>query len=178
MIDYLLFDLFGLRLSARPSAVVGFFLLWAALSIGAASLLSLPTVQAIWFGLLATLVHWLSEMWHQLGHAWAARRTGHPMIGVQLWGVLSRSMYPPDEPALPNRVHVQRALGGPLASALLTAIIGAIAYAVWPAQDIAGWLAAFAFIENLFVFTLQAVLPLGFNDGATLWRAWGTRQEG
>ncbi len=28
----------------------------------------------------------------------------------------------------------------------------------------------FGFFENLFVMTLQAFLPLGFNDGATLWK--------
>ena len=30
-------------------------------------------------------------------------------------------------------------------------------------------LAIFLFVENLLVFTLQAFIPLGFNDGSTLW---------
>lgn len=40
----------------------------------------------------------------------------------------------------------------------------AIATALYPTN--------FFFAENLFVFTLQALAPLGFNDGATLWRLW------
>ncbi len=170
MTDYPLGALFNLRLTFRPSAVLGALGLWATFSLGAATLLNFPLTQALVFGLLAMLAHWLSEFWHQLGHAWAARRVGHPMIGVQFWGVLSRSLYPPAEPALPARIHIQRALGGPLASALLTAITGAIAYTLWPAQGLLDWLAAFTFVENLLVFTLQVILPLGFNDGTTIWR--------
>ncbi len=28
----------------------------------------------------------------------------------------------------------------------------------------------FFFLENFFVMTLQVFIPLGFNDGATIWR--------
>ena len=40
------------------------------------------------------------------------------------------------------------------------------------------WLVALFFaLENLFVFTLQAALPLGFNDGATLLYWWRRRAQ-
>lgn len=172
MTDLPLFNVAGLRFTFRPSALVGSVLLWVVFSLGAALVLSMPLVTAILFGLGATLIHWLSEIWHNFGHAWAARRAGYPMTGARLglYFVFAQSLYPPYEPPLPARIHVQRALGGPLASAVLTLITGLIAYGLWPAQDLIAWLAAFACLENLFVFTLQAVLPLGFNDGATLWR--------
>jgi NAD(P)-dependent dehydrogenase (short-subunit alcohol dehydrogenase family) len=32
------------------------------------------------------------------------------------------------------------------------------------------WLMLFGVLENLFVMTLQAFAPFGFNDGATLWK--------
>ena len=41
-------------------------------------------------------------------------------VGINLWGPLSSSIYPADEPPLPRSVHIRRALGGPLASLLLT----------------------------------------------------------
>ena len=100
----------------------------------------------------------------------AARSTGYPMTGLRFWTVLSASVYPADEPALPARVHLRRALGGPLASALLTVALGLLWRATPPAQHRRHALARFAFWENLLVFTLGALLPLGFTDGSTIRR--------
>jgi hypothetical protein len=41
--------------------------------------------------------------------------------------------------------------------------------------SVAYWIVFFSFLENLFVFTLGAFLPLGFTDGSTLLRYWGKR---
>lgn len=164
----------GLRLTAKPSAVLGTLLLWGALSaIGSG--LGLPAATAILGGLVATALHWLASLAHHLGHAWAARRTGHPMLGVRFWGVLGTSIYPRDEPPLPARVHMRRALGGPLASLLLTLAALGLALALRPAGGAAWLVALLFFVENLFVYTLQALLPLGFNDGATLLYWWRRR---
>ena len=38
------------------------------------------------------------------------------------------------------------------------------------------WLALFFLADNLVIFTLQAAIPMGFNDGATLWR-WMRRRS-
>jgi hypothetical protein len=167
-----LMNLAGLRLSAALSAIAGSLLLWAALIALAFLLLDLPLGEAILAGLLATLLHWLSELWHQLGHAWAARRTGYPMSGVRLWGVLSTSYYPRDEPELPGAVHRRRALGGPVASITLGIVGGLVALGLRSSGGLPWWLAAFAALENLLVFGLGAFLPLGFTDGSTLleWR--------
>jgi Zn-dependent protease len=160
---------YGLAWTTRSSAFAGTAALWAILAIAAATLLKTTWAAAIALGLAAALLHWLSETWHQLGHAWAARRTGHPMTGVRFWGVLSTSVYPADEGPLPARMHVRRALGGPAASLLLTLVAGGIALALRETSVDLRALALFFFLENLFVFTLQALVPLGFNDGATLW---------
>ena len=67
----------------------------------------------------------------QLGHARAAEQVGYPMEGVHLWGVLGTSVYPTDEPELPAEVHVERALGGPKASAVLAVAAGGVAAPGW-----------------------------------------------
>src|SRR4051794_37169132 len=90
-------NLAGLRLTAAPSAIAGSLILWALLSVVAAAALGVSPIAAVVGGALAVLLHWLSDIAHQLGHAWAARRTGHPMIGIRLWWVLSASIYPRDE---------------------------------------------------------------------------------
>jgi hypothetical protein len=165
----------GLEIGLTLSAVWASLLLWLALSAIAFWLLRLPPGQAILGGLLAVLLHWLSEFVHQLGHAWAARRVGHPMRGVRLWWLLGASRYPRNEGPLPAAVHIRRALGGPPASLILT-LIGAALLFAW--RDNAGlpyWLALFFCLENLLVFTLGAFLPLGFTDGSTLLEWWPKR---
>ena len=160
----------GLDLSAAPSAIIGFVLVWVVLGAVGLTLLNLSAGEAILGGLLAAILHWCAETLHQLGHAWAARRTGYPMTGVQFWWVLSSSLYPADEPPLPRAVHIRRALGGPMGSALWSLLSGLIVLtlALASAGGLIWWLALFFFLDNLLVFTLGALLPLGFTDGSTL----------
>jgi hypothetical protein len=169
----------GLRLSARPSAFIGALLLWVILSGVGIGALGLSSVAGVLAGLLAVALHYFSDTVHQLGHAWAARRTGHPMIGIQFWWVLSASLYPPDEPALPAAVHIRRALGGPTASLALTVIAGgiALALALAAAGGVLWYVALFFWLDNLLVLTLGAFLPLGFTDGSTLLRWRGKAGE-
>jgi hypothetical protein len=164
----------GLEISAAPSAVIGSLVLWLGLSGIAVGLLHLPLGEALIGALAATALQWISDTLHQLGHARAARQTGHAMIGIRCWGVLSSSLYPADEPTLPAAIHIRRALGGPTASALVTLVAAAILVAMQMA-GVGGtlwWLALYFFLINLFEFTLGSFLPLGFTDGSTLlyWR--------
>jgi hypothetical protein len=162
----------GLDLSARSSALVGSIILWVIFCAIGIELLNFSFPKALITSLIAVALHWISEILHNLGHAWAARRTGYPMIGVQLWGVLSMSVYPLDEPSLPARIHIQRAIGGPFGSLLVTLAAGALTLALRPAGGVGWWLALLLFLDNLLVFTLGALLPLGFTDGTTLLHWW------
>ena len=165
----------GLKLSALPSAIIGSIVLWVVLSGVAIILLKLSLVSAVIGGLMAVALHWTSEVVHQLGHAWAARRVGHPMTGIRFWGVLSTSLYPSDEPSLPAAIHIRRALGGPTASLLLSGVAALAALALRSFGGMLWWLAVFLFLGSFFVMTLGALMPMSFNDGGTLVRWWGKR---
>jgi Zn-dependent protease len=166
----------GLRLSAGPSALVGTLLLWSILAGVGIAALRLPIATAVAAGLAAVALHWASDIAHQLGHAFAARRTGYPPRGIRLWWVLSTILYPRDEPPLPASIHIRRALGGPITSLLVSPVLGAVALALRPLGGIAWWLALFAALDNFLVFALGALLPLGFTDGSTLLR-WSARRS-
>ncbi len=172
MREYPLGRLGSLELSAQPSAFAGVVSLWAILAAVGIAGLRLGILEAVVGALAATLLHYAAELWHQLGHSWAARRTGYPMRGVRFWGWLSTAVYPAGEPPLPGATHVRRALGGPSASLLATVGAALLALAVRP-PGVAGWVAQFFFADNLLVMTLGALLPLGFTDGSTLLRWWG-----
>ena len=161
-----------LDVTAEPSAVGGFLLLWAIFSLLGAKLFRLKPGAAATGGLLAAALHFVAEMWHQLGHARAAEQVGYPMEGVHLWGVLGTSVYPPDEPELPAEVHVERALGGPKASAVLAVAAGLFAALVRPFSRPAFMIASIFALENSLIFTIGAFLPLPFmeTDGSTLQR--------
>jgi hypothetical protein len=162
----------GLRLTVIRLALIGSIGLYV-IAIGLmAAVFNLPIGSALLGGLIVVVLHWFSEVVHQLGHAWAARRTGYPMSGVRFGtlGVFATSLYPPEEPPLPARVHLRRALGGPIFSAWLSSI--AFIVILMTARNIeAVWsfVLWFFFLENLFVMTLQVFIPLGFNDGGTIW---------
>lgn len=173
----------GLRLTARPSALVTMVIMWVILSLVAVSKLGLPVGTGILGALVATLLHFVFELVHHIGHSIAARRTGYPMIGVQFWGPLASSIYPKDEPPLPGKTHIQRALGGPILSGLATLVLGLLylflsgTFTIGQAEPHLGAvipaISLFIFLDNLLIFTLGAFLPLGFTDGSTILNWWG-----
>jgi fatty acid desaturase len=169
MKEYRIGRLAGLELTAQSSVVSSSIALWAVLAALAALILKMPAGTAVLMGLAALILHEFSDLVHQLGHAVAARRTGHPMIGVRFWGLLSTSLYPEDEPTLPADVHIRRALGGPIASLILSFFAWGLMVATRADGGPVWWVAVFFLAENAVVFTLQAFIPLGFNDGSTLW---------
>jgi Zn-dependent protease len=120
---------------------------------------------------LLVLLHWVSETWHNFGHFTAARRTGFPMQGVRLGTALlvfGTSIYPEDEQELPAAVHIRRALGGPIGSAIL-ALLAALALGLLVAAGSSLlWVGVVFTLENLLVFVVANFLPFGFNDGSTM----------
>ena len=162
----------GLQLTALPATVFGSIALYV-IVIVLMAVFGVPLDAALLGGVIVVVLHWFSELVHQLGHAWAARRTGYPMIGIRIGflGVLSTAFYPSDEPTLPAKVHIRRALGGPIFSACLSAGAFLVILLTARSADAMLWFVLwFFFLENLFVMTLQVFIPLDFNDGGTIWR--------
>ncbi len=165
---YKLGSIADLRLTAQPSTIISSLVLWSILSAVAFGLLHLSPGAAMLGGLVAVALHWLSVLIHQLGHALAARRAEYPMVGIEFWLLLSRSLYPKEEPALPADIHIRRALGGPISSLAFSLLAGLCALALHGPGGVFWWVALFFFLDNLLVLTLGAILPLGFTDGSTL----------
>jgi hypothetical protein len=173
--SYRLGTIYGVKIIARPSAIIASIALWAVATEVATAFFHASLAAGIVQGLVVTLIHWLSDLLHQFGHAIAARSTGYPMSGLRLWFLVSSGLYPLDEPELPARTHVLRALGGPIMSLIVTVITGVIALLMRNAGSPYTWIAVFAFLDNFLIFTLGAFLPLGFTDGSTLLRLWRER---
>lgn len=163
----------GLRMTAKPAALWGSLVLWAIFTLIGLVLLNFSLGTALFGGLIAVVLHWMSEIIHCFGHAVFARQTGYPMSGIRIgaYGVLATTIYPSNEPPLPDAIHLQRALGGPFISLQLSLLGGLVFFIQSQGEHgLAWWLSLFFFLENLLVYTAQAAIPLGFNDGATIWR--------
>jgi hypothetical protein len=168
----------GLQLMLTPPLLVGSLGLAVASGLALAWLHFTPGACVVG-ALLVVLFHWLSGLAHQVGHAWAARRVGHPMLGIRVGrlGLLGTSLYPADEPALPAEVHMRRALGGPAASLTVTLLAAAAAWGLAHTDANLLWcVAVWVCFENAAVFTLGALLPLPFTDGGTLLHWWRSRK--
>ncbi len=162
--------LFELQFSVSPPAIFGTLIIWIGFAITSFYGIKLPLGESILFGFIAALLHWTSELIHTLGHAYAAKQTGYPMTGITFGtlGFFALTQYPKDEPTLPASTHIRRALGGPIINGLLSIVLY-ITLPLWPGDWF--WLGLFALLENIFVYTLQVFLPLGFNDGSTILRS-------
>jgi hypothetical protein len=165
----------NLAVSFAPSAVLGSAVIWAVTVVVAVVIFHVGLAEALAGGLIFTLLHWFSELIHNFGHAAAARRSGHPMTGVEFYLVIGLSQYPRDEPELPAGVHIRRALGGPTYSAVLVLAAALITTGMAGLHVPLTWVALLFLCDNLFVFSLGAFLPLGFTDGSTILRWWGKR---
>jgi Zn-dependent protease len=162
----------GLNITIENSAFaggVGLFLIYTFLG---KLFFRLPARPSIAGGLFATLLHFISELWHQLGHARAAKHTGYPMQAIHLWGILGTSIYPTDEPVLPPEIHIRRALGGPKASIKAAVAGGLMALIMRPLSGVVYMLSLLFAFENLLIFTIGAFLPLKIieTDGTVLLR--------
>lgn len=155
---------------ARGFALASVVLLAVYLLAGIALFHRSPA-NALFGAFLLMVLHWFNEIWHNYGHFTAARRTGFPMDGVKLGTALlvfGTSVYPPNEQELSARVHIQRALGGPIANAILSAagVVAILVLALLSSHFV--WVAIVFTFENFLVFTVGNFLPFGFNDGSTL----------
>ena len=165
----------GLEVTATPLAAVGTVGMTLAFAAVGRLVFKRPMARALAGGFTLAMLHWGAEVWHNAGHNAAAKTTGYPMTGTRLGflAVLGQSLYPEDEPELPPSVHIRRALGGPVGSAALSVIAAFVALVTAPFS--LGWVTLVFFLDNLFVFTLGAWVPLGFNDVSTVNR-WSRRR--
>lgn len=169
-----------LRIIVLPSALITSIVFWIVFGALAFVATEGALLAAILIGLLVVILYWASELAHHLGHARAAQGTGYPMQAIKLggiWGILALSCYPPNEPVLPDSVHLRRALGGPIASLIMALIFGA--FALIARGGPFEWALILLFCENA-IFAIQVVIPLGKlldNDGNTLLRWWRGRKN-
>lgn len=172
---------FQLKNTITPLAVLSYVVVIPAVAIVTAWWLSLSLLDSIIAGILSVLIMFVSENVHQLGHAWAARSVGYPMIGLHHFFWFAASLYPKDEPPLPPATHIRRALGGFWINVLIGLILGIFLFWLWP-HGLWGWVLNFAAVYNLFVMGLGALLPIDIPgiftiDGGTLLHYWREMQK-
>lgn len=174
MKPFKLFTLYGITTSITLVSLGSFALCGIALAWLATAQSGLSLGEGWWVGVLCMLVMFLGDWLHDMGHAWAARRVGYPMTGIKYLSILAQCEYPKDEPQLPGKIHIQRALGG----FWVNLLIGSLAFGLllfgplW--SGVGFWVLGFTAFYNFVILGLGALIPPidipGFfqNDGATI----------
>lgn len=166
---------FGLPMRAKRSAYVTFVVFWALAAVIGAALAQAGWLEAVLGGLLFAVLYWVGLFVHHYGHFDAGRRVGHPLRHIVFFLMLAGESYRGEDAAeIPARVHVRRALGGPLFSLLfcIPLVVGLLV--IGP-----DWVWLLALLVNVFIYVLGSFVPLGAigfeTDGSTLLRVWRGR---
>ncbi|HYO87724.1 MAG TPA: hypothetical protein VER79_03700 [Candidatus Limnocylindrales bacterium] len=141
----------------------------ALLCLFALLVLALPLAEALLFALPGVVLHWTLEFLHHIGHAIAARHTGYPMQGIRfgMMGIVAMSVYPQDEPALPARIHIRRALGGPIISASIGLVLLALVVVAGDSASLTAYLLRLG-LFLCFMMSAGALMPVPNLDGGTI----------
>jgi Zn-dependent protease len=117
-------------------------------------------------GVVVAILLFTSVLLHELGHAFAARRFGLPIAGIDLhvFGGTAKMVAPPRSP----KEEAVVAIAGPVVSAAL-GVLGVGIAALFPSSAVAA-VASFVGVVNLtlFAFNLLPALPM---DGGRVLRA-------
>lgn len=116
-------------------------------------------VYGIVYGLLIVTLLFL----HIVGHTLSSRWVGAPMDENHITPILIRTTYHDDPPDLPKRVHLGRAVGGPL----MNITVGLFTLLIW--SQVGGQILLFFVLANL-VLAGFILLPLPTIDGEVIWR--------
>ena len=175
------FKFFDMSVSVTRSAQYAFLILVLICTVLAVFFTDLTPLDSLMAGILATIIHFLSEFFHQYGHFFVAKQVGKPSIGIRTWWFLATIRYPQDEGELPPQLHMRRAIGGPIMSTLVLIVFLLLWAFFWSVGGMLQFLIAWGIFLNIAVFTLGALTPLtigSFNsDGAILLREWRRQSQ-
>jgi Zn-dependent protease len=118
--------------------------------------------ERVMFGFLYAGLVVLSQCIHILGHTLSSKVVGSPMEANVILDTKILTYYPHDAEDLPRRIHLGRALGGPVLNGI-TALIGLIAWLLTGSHI---WL--FFTLLNL-ALSLGVLLPFPGVDGEVVW---------
>lgn len=153
-----LFTLFGVRWTVTPYAWVGVIV-----EIIFGMIAALVTGNSLVVGVLWGILIVVSLTLHSIGHILGGLYVGSPMDEVLVTASRQVNIYRNDPPNLPSRVHLGRALGGPL----MNIVVGAITLIL---TALGGGATLLFFAAVNLVWGLGALLPLPSVDGEVIWR--------
>ena len=122
----------------------------------------------IGWGVVYALLCEVVYMIHSIGHVLGGKRVGAPMDENLLTSTRQVNIYRGDQSKYPRRVHVSRALGGPLANIAVGVVAGLALLTISDLSVGAYTLAVFC-VGHL-IFGFGSLAPIPSVDGAVIWR--------
>jgi hypothetical protein len=159
-----LFDLWSIRWLATRNTWAS-VVFSALIGLGVAALLGQLTADpSSWLtGLGYGLLFYSTNILHSIGHMLSGHMVAHPMQANLLTATWDVNHYEGDQSMFPRRVHVGRALGGPL----LNFAIALLSLALWRWLGWTWLMVAAVMHFGSGIFTLLPIAPM---DGWVLWQ--------
>jgi hypothetical protein len=171
---HLTFEFQGTPVRIKPAFLANVLGLWGLLAWWAGKRRpGRPWLLRLLIGAVSALNLLIVDVGHALAHTISARRAGAPVDHVLLSADMPRTLYPDDE--MPPRVHRQRALGGPIYSALGLAI-ALVGRRLAPADSVWGEELDLAALGHGLILA-GSLAPLPLVDGGSLLK-WTLVEQG
>jgi len=128
---------------------------------------NLSVITVLYLALVYLIGVEITTLFHAFGHILGGKLVGSPMDELLLTATRGVNIYHGDQSRIPSRVHLGRALGGPVFNLLAAAVI----YLMLPYVGRSFWLDLLVSLAatNLF-FGVGGLLPLPSVDGEVIWR--------
>ncbi|MBN1202837.1 MAG: hypothetical protein JXJ20_13380 [Anaerolineae bacterium] len=159
-----LFTLLGVRWLATPYAVLSIpIFVGLGVVIGLVGSAGETPGTSLLIGLVYGLLLFLMNVLHSLGHILSGKLVGAPMDANLVTATRHINIYDGPQDGYPRRVHLGRALGGPL----MNILVGIVTLIVWAL--VGGDVLRFFAVVNL-VAGIGSLAPVRSVDGEVIWR--------
>jgi hypothetical protein len=164
----------GTPVKAKPAVLGNVFALWAALTwLSGRKRPDRPWPARLGVGALATATLLLADVGHAIAHIFSAHLAGAPMDEILISQDMPRTLYVDN--AVPPAVHRQRAMGGPIFSALglcLSWLLRTLAPPQSLLRELADWSS-----RGHGLILMGSLVPLPIVDGGTILK-WTLVEQG
>jgi Zn-dependent protease len=157
----------GVTLLVTPLTWLGPFVYFGLYSLLNLLNSGISLTDRLYQALLFTIAVEITTVLHAFGHILSGKLVHSPMDELLITAMRDVNLYHGDQSRIPARIHLARALGGPIFNLFVAGLCSVLATVVVPGF----WLnLVISLVSTNLFFGLGGLLPLPSVDGEVIWR--------